>query len=92
MRRRGRIGEAESVKKLSKAAIVLAPALILAEAQAAAAETEESQQLSTLSIEELARLTVRSASKQDEPLNTVPTALYVITGEEILASPALSIP
>jgi iron complex outermembrane receptor protein len=47
--------------------------------------------LSQLSIEELARLPVRSASKREEPLSTAPTALFVITGDEIAQSPANSL-
>ena len=47
--------------------------------------------LSQLSIEELAQLPVRSASKREEPLSAAPTALYVITGEEIARSPANSV-
>ena len=53
---------------------------------------DASQDLSRLSIEELAQLNVRSASKRDEPLSAAPAALYVITGEEILESAATSIP
>jgi iron complex outermembrane receptor protein len=65
--------------------------------QAAAAQevqtaSLDSQDLSELTIEQLAQLPVRSASKREEPLSAAPTALYVITGEEIEASPALSLP
>ena len=48
--------------------------------------------LSGLSIEDLAQLTVRSASKRDEPLSSAPTALFVITNGDILDSPATSLP
>ena len=51
-----------------------------------------SQDLSQLSIEELAQLPVRSASKREEPLAAAPTALYVITGDEIAATAASSLP
>jgi iron complex outermembrane receptor protein len=48
--------------------------------------------LSGLSIEELAQLPVRSASKREEPLSQAPTALFVITGDDILNSAADSLP
>ena len=48
--------------------------------------------LSTLSIEDLAQLTVRSASKRDEPLSSAPTALFVITTGDIRESAATSLP
>lgn len=48
--------------------------------------------LSQLSIEELARLPVRSASKREEPLSTAATSLFVITGEDIVNSAADSLP
>jgi iron complex outermembrane recepter protein len=78
------------------AAASLAPVAATAPAQASAAaetqDTREIEALSRLSIEELTRLTVRSASKRDEPLGAAPTALYVVTGEEILQSAATSLP
>ncbi len=55
------------------------------------ASAEAGEDLSDLSIEQLARITVRSASKRDEPLSSAPTALFVITGEEIEATPATSL-
>lgn len=55
------------------------------------ASAEAGEDLSDLSIEQLARITVRSASKRDEPLSAAPTALFVITGEEIAATPATSL-
>jgi len=58
--------------------------------QLASAETDPD--LSQLSIEELARLPVRSASKRDEPLSAAPTALYVITGEDIVGAGVTSVP
>ncbi len=48
--------------------------------------------LSSLSIEDLAQLNVRSASKRDEPLSAAPTALFVITGGDIADSAATSLP
>jgi iron complex outermembrane receptor protein len=57
-----------------------------------AAEPQESAGLGTLSIEELANLQVRSASKRDEPLAEVPNALYVITADQIASSAATSLP
>lgn len=68
------------------AAAQLRPELI----QPAAASEE--QDLSHLSIEELAQLPVRSASKRAEPLSAAPTALYVITHPDIVGSAANSLP
>jgi len=51
-----------------------------------------SQDLSELSIEELAQLPVRSASKREEPLSGAPTALFVITNGDIAYSAANSLP
>lgn len=48
--------------------------------------------LSQLSIEELAQLPVRSASKREEPLSGVPTALFVITGQDIMDAGITSVP
>ena len=59
---------------------------------AAATSDEEAQDLSSLSIEELAKIPVRSASKREEPLNQAATALYVITGDDIQRSTATSLP
>lgn len=62
-------------------------------APALAAETvSEVQDLEELSIEELADLPVRSASKREEPLSQAPTALYVITADDIHDSGARSLP
>lgn len=56
------------------------------------AESPNPIDLQSLSIEELAQVTVRSASKREEPLSAAPTALYVITGSEIVSSGAMSLP
>jgi iron complex outermembrane receptor protein len=53
---------------------------------------EDEQDLSSLSIEELAQIEVRSASKVEEPLSAAPTALYVITNREIVNSGVTSLP
>ncbi|MES2442878.1 MAG: TonB-dependent receptor [Pseudomonadota bacterium] len=57
--------------------------LPLAALPMAAQAEEEQQDLSSLSIEELAQLPVRSASKQEEPLSAAPTSLFVITDADI---------
>jgi iron complex outermembrane receptor protein len=56
------------------------------------AQAEEQPNLQALSIEELAQIPVRSASKRDEPLSAAPTSLYVITGDEVIGSGAMSLP
>src|SRR5690242_5436534 len=48
--------------------------------------------LSELSIEQLAQLPVRSASKRQEPLSSAPAALYVITPEDIESAGATTLP
>ncbi len=61
-------------------------------APAAAADESPVDDLRDLSIEELTALEVRSASKQAEPLARAPTAIFVITGEEVVRSAASSLP
>jgi iron complex outermembrane receptor protein len=61
-------------------------------AQAIAPGPEAGEDLSGLSIEELARITVRSASKSEQPLSSAATSLYVITDDEIHTSAATSLP
>ena len=58
----------------------------------ATANDQEPQDLSTLSIEELAQIPVRAASKREEPLSSVPNAAYVITNDDIVRSAATSLP
>jgi len=58
----------------------------------AAAKDQEPQDLSNLSIEELAQIPVRAASKREEPLSGVPNAAYVITNDDIVRSAATSLP
>jgi iron complex outermembrane receptor protein len=73
------------------ASILLLP--LAAPLPATAATTDEDpQDLSMLSIEELAQLPVRSASKREEPLSSIPNAAWVITNDDILRSPATSLP
>jgi iron complex outermembrane receptor protein len=57
-----------------------------------ALNTAAEPDLSALSIEELAQIPVRSASKREEPLSGAATALYVITENDILTSAATSLP
>ncbi|MCW3796519.1 TonB-dependent receptor [Sphingomonas sp. BN140010] len=65
---------------------------LIAAAMPMVAGATETPNLQALSIEELAQVPVRSASKRDEPLSTAPTSLYVITGEDVLNSGATSLP
>jgi iron complex outermembrane receptor protein len=68
-------------------------ALAAAPALAGTADVPKSaEDLSGLSIEELAQIEVRSASKEAEPLSRAATALYVITDDDIARSPATSLP
>jgi iron complex outermembrane receptor protein len=63
-----------------------------AQAPSTPAPIPANQDLSQLSIEELAQLPVRSASKREEPLSEAPTSLFVITGDDIARSAADSLP
>jgi iron complex outermembrane receptor protein len=84
MKRRRRAAFAAGV------AVLALPAAASAQAPAEAAETVEA--LRDLSIEELARIEVRSASKQAEPIGRAPTSIFVITGNDIVRSAATSLP
>lgn len=55
------------------------------------AETDVDE-LTALSIEELAQIPVQSASKKVEPLSSAPAAIYVISGEDIATAAANSLP
>jgi iron complex outermembrane recepter protein len=77
---------------LGTAAIALAGGRATAQEPVQLAAAPAEPDLSQLSIEELARLPVRSASKRDEPLSAAPTALYVITNSDIAESGATSLP
>jgi iron complex outermembrane receptor protein len=59
---------------------------------ARAAQGVEGQDLSNLSIEQLANIHVRSVSKRDQPLADAPASLYVIDHDQIVRSGALTIP
>jgi iron complex outermembrane receptor protein len=50
------------------------------------------EDLSNLSIEQLAQIQVRSVSKREEPLSEAPAALYVIDHDQIIRSGATTIP
>ena len=59
---------------------------------AKAGATAAVQDLTSLSIEELAQVEVQSASKRAEPVSEAPTSIFVITGDDILRSAASSLP
>ena len=61
-------------------------------AQAPAGEPDTVEELRDLSIEQLAQIEVTSASKQAEPIGRAPTAIFVITGGDIVRSAATSLP
>jgi iron complex outermembrane receptor protein len=63
-----------------------------AEAQELAYAASDVQDLADLTIEQLAQIPVRSASKREEPLAEAPAALYVLTGEAIVSSGVTSLP
>jgi len=59
---------------------------------AAAAEGPPLDDLSNLSLEQLADIQVNSVSKRDEPLGQAPAAVFVITRDDIRRSGATSLP
>jgi iron complex outermembrane receptor protein len=73
-------------------AILAAMPMLICSQAACAADSGEDVDLSKLSLEELANLPVRSASKRPEPVSAAPTALFVITNEDIESAPATSLP
>jgi iron complex outermembrane recepter protein len=77
---------------LAPACAALPAAAAAQEAPAPAPPATADQDLSQLSIEQLAQLPVRAASKLEEPLSAAPTALYAITAEDIARSAATSLP
>jgi len=70
--------------------LALASQPLLAQAPAAGPETVE--ELRDLSIEQLAQIEVRSASKQAEPISRAPTSIFVIPGGDLIRSAATSLP
>ncbi|HEX8450414.1 MAG TPA: TonB-dependent receptor plug domain-containing protein, partial [Allosphingosinicella sp.] len=72
------------------AAVLAVPATALAQAPAEDPETVED--LRDLTIEQLAQIEVRSASKQAEPIGRAPTSIFVVTGNDIVRSAATSLP
>ncbi len=64
----------------------------ISHAQAPAEAPESVEDLRDLSIEQLAQIEVRSASKQAEPIARAPTSIFVITGNDIVRSAATSLP
>lgn len=61
-------------------------------AQDAQLASHEPDDLSDLSIEELANIQVNSVSKRSEPLSAAPASLYVIDHDQIVRSGAVTIP
>jgi iron complex outermembrane receptor protein len=75
---------------LATGTVALATQALRAQAPAEGPETVE--ELRDLSIEQLAQIEVRSASKQAEPIGRAPTSIFVITGNDIVRSAATSLP
>jgi iron complex outermembrane receptor protein len=75
---------------------VVIPGLLALSLAAAAgharADAVTSQDLANLSIEELGRIQVTSVSKRTEPLSQAPSAIYVITHDDIARSGATTLP
>lgn len=79
-------------RKLPLALLVAGVSPAPALAQGDEASPPPIEELSRLSIEELAQVQVTSVSKRAEPLSEAAAALYVITQDEISRSPATSLP
>jgi len=56
------------------------------------AHAESAEDLSDLSLEELANIRITSVSKKAEPLSDAPASIFVITGEDIRRSGATTLP
>jgi len=65
---------------------------VLANVGVQAAHKPTPQDLSRMSLEELADVKVTSVSKKAEPIGQAPAAIYVITSEDIRRSGAVSLP
>ena len=70
----------------------LATAAVSALSSSLAAAADAPIDLADLSIEQLAQVEVRSASKQSEPLSRAATSIFVITDQDIARSAATSLP
>ena len=79
------------MKQRRRTALVLR-ATFLGMLSAKAGATAAVQDLTNLSIEELAQVEVQSASKRAEPVSQAATSIFVITGDDILRSSASSLP
>jgi iron complex outermembrane receptor protein len=83
----------QTITRGRRCALIAGAALCALHGGAAQADVTSSvEDLTDLSIEELAQLEVVSASKQAEPVSQAPTAIFVITGEDIARSAATSLP
>lgn len=65
---------------------------VAAVACASAARAEVPDDLSQLSIEELANIEVTSVSRRAEPLSEAPAAVYVVTNEDVRRAGVLTLP
>ncbi|CAN5214645.1 N/A [soil metagenome] len=81
-----------SCRYAASAALALITALGLAQAASAAVAPPTPADLSQLSIEELGDIQVTSVSKRGEAIGEAPSAIYVITHDEIVRSGAGTIP
>ena len=88
--RRRKRGE-QLVKRQRRAFALLASAAFCG-ALAVPAGAQTVEELGDLSIEELAKVEVQSASKRAQPLGEAPTSIYVLTDRDIVQSAATSLP
>ena len=72
--------------------VCIAPPALAADSEFQGETQGDQEDLSNLSIEQLAQIQVRSASKRDQPLSQAPAALYVVDHDTIVRSGALTIP
>ena len=71
---------------------IFAAAGLWAAGAAAQGTTLAARDLADLSLEQLANVVVSSVSRREEPLARAPASVYVITGDDIRRSGALSLP
>lgn len=81
------------IARLSARRVSMAAAFVIVRVSAAATGASELEEdLSKMSLEQLTNVEVTSVSKRPEPIERAPSAIYVITQEQILRCGATSIP
>ena len=90
--RAGARTEKAPIHRFVRAALLLAAACATVPAQAQDIDSGAIEELGQLSIEELANVEITSVSRQPQPLSEAPSAVFVITNDDIRRTGAVSIP